>query len=45
MITFLQNFILKDQIRTEKEVGIILGISQQAVNKRKKKYIDKFRHL
>lgn len=45
MITFLQNFILKDQTRTEKEVGIILGISQQAVNKRKKKYIDKLRHL
>ena len=37
MITFLQNFILKDQTRTEKDVGIILGISQQAVNKRKKK--------
>ncbi len=45
MITFLQNFILKDKTRTEKEVGIILGISQQAVNKRKKKYIDKLRHL
>ena len=43
-ITFLKNFIDGQCILTEKEVGIKLGISQQAVNKRKKKIIEKYKN-
>lgn len=44
-IEFLNNFIGENCIRTEKEVGKILGISQQAVNKRKSIIINKYRKL
>ena len=43
-ITFLKNFIDGQCILTEKEVGIKLGISQQAVQKRKKKIIEKYKN-
>ncbi|MEI3527379.1 MAG: hypothetical protein V8R15_04955 [Bacilli bacterium] len=43
-ITFLKNFIDEQCILTEKEVGIKLGISQQAVHKRKKKIIEKYKN-
>lgn len=43
-ITFLKNFIDGQCILTEKEVGIKLGISQQAVHKRKKKIIEKYKN-
>lgn len=43
-ITFLKNFIDGQSILTEKEVGIKLGISQQAVHKRKKKIVEKYKN-
>ena len=38
---FLNLFLKNGQALTEKEVGVILGISQQAVNKRKQKIYQK----
>lgn len=43
-ITFLKNFIDGQCILTEKAVGIKLGISQQAVHKRKKKIVEKYKN-
>ena len=40
-IDFLKLFIEEKEILTEKNVGVKMGISQQAVNKRKRKIIDK----
>lgn len=41
---FLKQFIENDRILTEKEVGERLGISQQAVNKRKKAIKEKYKN-
>ena len=41
MISFLKLFIQDDNYVTEKEVAIKLGVSQQAINKRKNRYINK----
>lgn len=42
-LNFFRLFILDNKIITEREVGIKLGISQQAVNKRKKAILKKYR--
>ena len=42
---FLFNFIENDTLLTEQEVAKKLGITQQAVNKRKKKICKKYKNL
>lgn len=42
-IQFLKSFIQKGTLLTEKEVAKKLGITQQAVHKRKKKIIEKYK--
>ena len=42
---FLKCFIENGQVLSEKEVGIKLGMSQQAVNKKKKKIKEKYENL
>lgn len=43
-ISFINAFIERGQVLSEKEVGKKLGISQQCVNKRKKQIIEKYKN-